>query len=106
FSRLLMIEAVANLLLSIALVGPLGIEGVALGTSIPNALVNCAVVVYVCRSLHVSVAYYLRRAFAAPLLLGGLLAAIWLILAIPAARWSALITTGSLGLAVYAALAI
>src|SRR5262249_28826895 len=40
FSRAVMVEAASNLVLSVILVGPMGIEGVALGTSIPNALID------------------------------------------------------------------
>lgn len=75
FSRVALTEALANLVLSVALVGPLGIEGVALGTALPNLVANCAVARYVCRGLDVSLFTYLRRSFLAPgvaaLLLGG-----------------------------------
>src|SRR5262249_55621846 len=36
FARMLLLEAAANLVLSIVLASPLGIEGVALGTAIPS----------------------------------------------------------------------
>ncbi|HMC63301.1 MAG TPA: oligosaccharide flippase family protein, partial [Gemmataceae bacterium] len=66
FSRALIVEAIVNLLLSVALAQPLGIEGVALGTALPNVLVNIAVMLYVCRSLGVGVTQYLRQAFVRP----------------------------------------
>ena len=108
FSRALIVEAIVNLLLSVALAQPLGIEGVALGTALPNVLVNIAVMGYVCRSLGVGITKYLRRAFVGPLLVGALLAVFWLAITWRDAprTWIALGTTGTLGLTAYAVLAI
>ena len=49
---------VINLVLSIALAGPLGLAGVALGTAIPNVLFAAFVLAITCRELRVSVADY------------------------------------------------
>lgn len=70
FSRFVMMEAVANLVLSVLLVRPYGIEGVAFGTAAPNILMNCVLVMYVCRELELSVFVYLRRSFVAPWVMG------------------------------------
>ncbi len=78
YARLAILEAVANLLLSVILVKPLGIEGVAWGTTIPNMACNLILAVYVCRLLGVSLGYYVRRAFLQPLLVTGLLTLAWL----------------------------
>src|SRR5262249_51134911 len=104
FSRAVVIEALANLLLSILLAGPLGIEGVALGTAIPNVLVNIAVMVHVCRNFGVRIGPYLWRAFVKPVLLGGLLALLWLLLAWQALprTWMAILSIGSIGLTAFA----
>ena len=51
---------VLNLVLSIALVGPLGLAGVALGTAIPNVLFAVVVLTLACRELNVGVLAYLR----------------------------------------------
>ncbi len=50
----------ANLALSLALVRPLGIVGVAVGTAVPSVLFAAAVMVFTCRELDVSVGEYLR----------------------------------------------
>jgi len=48
-----------NLGLSLALVGPLGILGVAIGTAVPNVLFAAALLVLACRELGVSLSSYL-----------------------------------------------
>jgi O-antigen/teichoic acid export membrane protein len=108
FSRLTVVEALANLVLSLALVVPLGVEGVALGTSIPNLVANVAVLVYICRTLGLSVTVYLRRSFLGPCLVVCPLAAAWLAVALlaPPTSWPAFLTVGALGTAGYALLAI
>jgi O-antigen/teichoic acid export membrane protein len=55
----LLAMGVVNLLLSLALVGPLGIFGVALGTAVPNVLFAGALLVLACRELEVPVSSYL-----------------------------------------------
>ena len=51
---------VLNLALSVALVKPLGLAGVALGTAIPNALFAVVVLAIACRELQIGVGHYLR----------------------------------------------
>jgi O-antigen/teichoic acid export membrane protein/GT2 family glycosyltransferase len=77
YGRLAILEAVVNLLLSTALVMPLGIEGVAWGTTTPNLLFNCILAVYVCRILSIPIGAYLRSSFLAPCLVTALLALAW-----------------------------
>ena len=77
FSRAMMAEAAANLLLSVALARPLGIEGVAWGTTIPNLAFNGALMVYVCRSLGFSLWNFVRDVYISPTLLACLLAFSW-----------------------------
>ena len=55
-----LIAGLVNLALSMALVGPLGIAGVAIGTAIPNALFAALVLVVACRELGTSVREYVR----------------------------------------------
>ena len=55
-----LIAGLLNLGLSIALVSPLGITGVALGTAIPNVLFAGLVLVVACRALGTSVGEYAR----------------------------------------------
>jgi O-antigen/teichoic acid export membrane protein len=108
FARAVIAEAVLNLLLSVILVRPYGIEGVALGTAIPNTLLNCAVGLYVCCTLGVGLGTYLRRSFLAPcaaaLLPGGVWLAAWL-WAVPD-TWLSLVATTAIGLAGYVVVAV
>jgi O-antigen/teichoic acid export membrane protein len=55
-----LVAGVLNLGLSIALVHPLGLAGVALGTAIPNVLFAGAVFLQACRELDVSVLQFVR----------------------------------------------
>jgi Polysaccharide biosynthesis C-terminal domain len=108
YARFMLAEAASNLLLSMLLVRSLGIEGVALGTVIPNVLANFAVMVMICRTLQIPMASYLRSVFVVPLSCAALLAVGWWFataLAMPA-TWTAFVLTGALGVAGYAVLAL
>ncbi|MGH7754583.1 MAG: polysaccharide biosynthesis C-terminal domain-containing protein, partial [Gemmatimonadales bacterium] len=54
-----LVAGVVNLGLSILLVGPMGLAGVALGTAIPNVLFALVVLVQACRELKIPVSEYL-----------------------------------------------
>jgi O-antigen/teichoic acid export membrane protein len=68
FARMALVEGVANLLLSLALVGPLGIVGVAWGTAIPHVGFCLFTVIYASRLIGVRPGDYVRT-WAAPLTL-------------------------------------
>src|SRR6185503_9873929 len=55
-----LVAGVVNLGLSIALVRPLGLVGVALGTAVPNAIFAVLVLVHACRAIEVPLSRYLR----------------------------------------------
>jgi O-antigen/teichoic acid export membrane protein len=55
-----LVAGLVNLAMSIALVAPLGIAGVAIGTAVPNVLFAGLVLVVACRELGTSVGEYLR----------------------------------------------
>lgn len=64
------LEAVANLGLSVLWARKYGIEGVALGTTIPLVLVNIFVVpVYTCHVMHLSLIRYFQKSHTVPFLL-------------------------------------
>jgi O-antigen/teichoic acid export membrane protein len=77
YARATMVEALANLLLSVLLVRHFGIEGVALGTTLPHTVFNLIVAVAVCRLLHTGLSRYLRHAWLWPLAAAALLAVAW-----------------------------
>jgi O-antigen/teichoic acid export membrane protein len=103
YARAALAEALVNLLLSLALVVPLGIEGVALGTALPNLLGSSALVYYICRTLDVRMTDYLRSTFLAPLAAVLLLGAGWwaVVQGSGVTSWLTLIATGAGGLAAY-----
>jgi O-antigen/teichoic acid export membrane protein len=76
-------DGVANLALSLLLVGPLGILGVALGTAIPHAAFCLGIVVYVCRIVDATLKAYLRQ------LVGPLVAVVF-----PTAVWGTMAWRG------------
>ncbi len=107
FARACMAEAAANLLLSLVLVKPLGIAGVAWGTTIPNIILNLGLAVYICRLLGVGGGEYLRRAILPPLAPACLLSLFWHFVGgwVELTSWAALLQVGALGLAGYFGLA-
>ncbi len=68
FSFLCIGEAIANLLLSLILVKPYGLIGVAMGTVIPHVISTTLILpFYVCRELKLSLGFYFGKAFLPPL---------------------------------------
>ena len=59
-----LIAGVLNVLLSVLLIGPLGLTGVALGTAIPNVGFAVAMLVVTCRELGVAPATYVKYVLA------------------------------------------
>lgn len=100
-------EAAANLLLSMALARPLGIEGVALGTAIPNVIACGAILIFTCRRVGVGFGEYLRQAFLGPCLAAALLAGVWGMvgMAWEPTSWGELLAVGLTGMGLYAVLA-
>jgi O-antigen/teichoic acid export membrane protein len=102
-------EAIANLLISLALVGPMGIEGVAWGTTIPNILGNVVVAVHVCGLLNVGMAKYARCSFIRPLAATCLLSVGWWTVPTfvdPARSWISLLLVGGVGVTAYGGVAL
>jgi O-antigen/teichoic acid export membrane protein len=64
-----LIEGLANIALSIALVGPFGIIGDAMGTAAPLAVTTiCFLPWHLCRQLQIRITTYLREAYLLPLI--------------------------------------
>jgi O-antigen/teichoic acid export membrane protein len=107
-ARAVLLEALANLLLSVALAQPLGIEGVAWGTCIPSVVVNLFLAAHTCQLLGIRVGDYLWRTCAAPCTAAVLLAAFWRLGAsmLPPATWMALFGLGLTGAGLYFAFAV
>lgn len=60
---ILMIEAIANLGISLALARPYGIEGVAFGTMVPLVIASLVIIAYTCHLLSLNMWSYLLRAY-------------------------------------------
>lgn len=62
-------EGISNVILSVILVGPLGIVGVAIGTAIPHiAIMGIALPIYTCRLLGIPLSRYIKESMTGPLL--------------------------------------
>ncbi|HEX9627614.1 MAG TPA: oligosaccharide flippase family protein, partial [Acidiferrobacterales bacterium] len=100
-ARVSIVEAAANVLLSLALVGPYGLTGVALGTAVPLTFYALFLMVFSSRLAGGSVATYLRRV--GPVLLLGVAVQVVTALALHELvldSWSALITTAAIALSI------
>ncbi len=109
YTRAVIAEAVSNLILSTALASPMGIEGVAWGTTIPNLAFNVALMIHTCRVLDVGLWEYARGVFLRPILLGATLACGWgavLSLEAEPSTWPSLLATGGCGLSAYGFIAL
>lgn len=84
FARAALAEAALNLALCFALVGPLGVVGIAVAVAVPHLLFCAFAIGYACRVLDVPVREYLRRGWLKPLCAAAVPAAVWL--ALPAAE--------------------
>jgi O-antigen/teichoic acid export membrane protein len=104
FTAIVVAEALINLSLSAALVNWIGIEGVALGTAIPNVCANVAIACYTCRLLQVAFVAYAWKSFAKPLLVAPLAPVVWMALMdwVSITSWGIFILVGASGTIVYA----
>ena len=103
FARLALVEAAVNLALSLALVGPFGLVGVAGAVAVPNVLFCAFVIGYACFTLEVGAWQYLRASWAKPLCAASVPAAVWGLLTPVEATWPALAFGVAAGLVPFAA---
>jgi len=98
------VEALANLLISVALVRPFGIEGVAIGTAVPATCLALALACYMCRVLEIPVLLYFRESVAKPLVVLPVAPVTWLMMMqlLPPTNWLSLIAAGGVGSLAYA----
>ncbi len=87
FARLALVEAVANLGLSLLLVGPYGLEGVAIAVAVPNVLFCLFVIGYACFVLEVSASRYLLTSWLRPLCAACVPALVWWFVTPADAMW-------------------
>ncbi|HEX4613928.1 MAG TPA: oligosaccharide flippase family protein [Urbifossiella sp.] len=102
FARLALVEAALNLGLSLGLVGPYGLEGVAAAVAGPNLLFCVFAIGYAAWVLEVGAGTYLRSAWLRPLLAAVVPAAVWWAVTPAAATWAAIAFGIACGLAPYA----
>ena len=101
FARLALVEAFLNLGLSLALVGPYGLEGVAIAVAVPNVLFCLFAIGFACRTLGVSSGCYLRSAWARPLAAACVPAMVWWLATPAEATWPGIATGLMIGLIPY-----
>lgn len=101
FARLALAEAGLNLLLTLSLVMPFGVGGVAVAVAVPNLLFCVVVIGHACRVVGVSGWEYLA-AWRKPMLAGLVPAVVWLLIGSVEPNWSAIGTAIGVGLVPYA----
>jgi O-antigen/teichoic acid export membrane protein len=103
FSRVALVEGVVNVVLSVALVGPLGIEGVAWGTAIPHTAFCLFVLTHLGMMIGVRPREYVTTVVLKPVAAAVLLTGVWLLFAhaAPATTWAGLFADGLAGLLPY-----
>jgi O-antigen/teichoic acid export membrane protein len=103
FSLVTVLQAALTMLLSIALVKPLGIEGVAIATSAPLMLHCLVVTVLVCRTVGVPIMTLVQKAFVLPVASSSILVVVWLLVAnwLPPTNWATFGITLVAGLVPY-----
>jgi O-antigen/teichoic acid export membrane protein len=101
---LLILRAILTIGLSVALVRPYGIEGVAWGVSIALAVCALGGTIVACRYLELSFAALVRRASWGPLLASAVAALVWIMgqQYLPVDSWLAFFSIGALGMVPYA----
>jgi O-antigen/teichoic acid export membrane protein len=105
FSGATVLEAITNLILSVALVRPFGIVGVAIGTAVPNIVLNLALAQHICRCTKVRIATYGLHAWLPPLLVALIPTAVWVVTRVywgPPGEWMSFAFVLATGLAPYA----
>jgi len=108
FAIVMVLEAIANLILSALLAQPMGILGVALGTALPNLVSSFIIIVSVCRMLEIPPGAYFCAAWLKPLVLGMALGLFWMLIVsiIPISSWPRFILVGLLGTVPYSFFAL
>jgi O-antigen/teichoic acid export membrane protein len=103
FARIAMLEGVINIMLTLVLIRPFGVNGVSVAVAVPNVLFCLFVVVHTLRLLRIPVGDYLR-ACAAPVILGVVPLVVWAMLGDVAVDWWVILAHGIAGVAAYAVL--
>jgi O-antigen/teichoic acid export membrane protein len=106
FARLALAEAVLNLVMCFALVGPLGLEGVAVAVAVPNVLFCLFAIGYACSVLDVSIRRYLAASWLKPLAAVWVPVAVWWLVTPAEPTWSAIAMGVALGLVPFAAVVV
>jgi O-antigen/teichoic acid export membrane protein len=102
FARAALAEGVVNVLLTAALVGPLGVVGVAVAVAVPNVLFCVFVIGYTLRVLEITGRDYLS-ACVRPVLANLVPAAVWVLVGAVEPAWGAIAAGIVAGLLPYAA---
>ncbi len=100
FARLALGEAVVNITLTLALIGPLGVEGVAWAVALPNVVFCGCVIAYTMRVLGATTMAY-AKAWLWPMLASAAPLVVWLLMGAPEATWPSIAIAIGAGLLPY-----
>jgi O-antigen/teichoic acid export membrane protein len=87
FARAALLEAVANVLLSLLLASQIGLIGVAIGMAVPNLVMCFWVIAHTSRVLHVAMRRYFRETWRRPVLAAIVPATLWFSVSWPVNSW-------------------
>jgi O-antigen/teichoic acid export membrane protein len=100
YSRLALAEAAVNIVLTLALIGPYGITGVAIAVTIPNVLFCIVTIVMACAEIGVDGVRYFAE-WNKPILAGLVPIVAWSVIGPVAAAWPAILIAAVAGLIPY-----
>lgn len=102
FARAALVEAVANVGLSVILASQYGLIGVAIGVAVPNLVMCLWVIAHTNRVLQIEAKQYLRETWLRPTLASAVPIALWLSITWPLNGWLGFATTIGVGVAAFA----
>ena len=102
FARMALVEAAANVGLSLALAPRFGLVGIAIGVAVPNLAMCVWVIAHTARGLGVSGARYVADAWLRPLVAATVPLAVWLLAEFDGTGWARLTAAILMGLVPYA----
>ncbi len=102
FARAALLEAIANVVLSLILCPRFGLAGVAIGVAVPNFVMCVWVIRHTASGLGVSIKQYATKAWLRPLATATVPLTVWLLLPDPVSSWSTFVAAIFAGLVPYA----
>jgi O-antigen/teichoic acid export membrane protein len=102
FARMALVEAIANVVLSVLLCVHFGLVGLAIGVAVPNLLMCAWVIGYTVRGLGISWRQYFGDGCSRPIIVAVIPLAVWLFAEVSVTSWGGLALAIAIGLVPFA----